>query len=129
LSALQDLRQEADYLSLDGLVALIDNRLQYSVLEINVAGHVFTTSRATIAKGNEHLQSLVLPEGRNTHLDVQGRPFVDVNPAAFQGVLQFLRLGWIPLQLTQGIDFRGDPRPMPDLLVLVGANVRSMTTK
>ena len=99
---MQDLRREADYLSVDGLVALIDARLHRCVLKINVSGTVFTTSRATIAKGSEHLQSLVLPEGHNVQLDEQGLPFIDANPAAFHGILQFLRLGWIAVNRHSG---------------------------
>ena len=89
---------------MDGLVELIDARLKpcENTVKINVAGTVFTTSRATIAKGSEHLQSLVLPEGRNVQLDEQGLPFIDVNPAAFQGILQFLRQGWILIKNLGG---------------------------
>lgn len=72
--------------------------LPHAPLKINASGTILMTTRGTLSKASQHLRSQLLPEGSSVQLDEQGIPFVDASAAAIHGMLQFLRLGWIPFK-------------------------------
>jgi hypothetical protein len=102
----QDLRREADYLSLSSLVEAIDSLVpeasawssqqasQPGIIELNVGGSIIPVARSSLeARGSPTLIGLTLREGRKKEeacIDKEGRPFLDADPGVFQGEWQLL---------------------------------------
>lgn len=61
-------------------------------MQLNVGGHLFTTSLSSIRKHPE--STLAQMVGR--HRDAQGRCFIDRDGSHFGAVLQFLRAETLP---------------------------------
>ena len=123
---LQDLRCEADFFSLSELVALIDAKLAHTPLKINASGTTLMASRESIMKASHRLQRMLLPDGDMVQLDKQGLPFVDASAAAVHGILQFLRLGWVPFTSESFEGQHGNARVGPPSVLAVSALLFSL---
>ncbi|NP_001290905.1 BTB/POZ domain-containing protein KCTD14 [Esox lucius] len=71
-----------------------------SVVQLNIGGHVFTTSLSTLRKYPDSLLASMFNSGQQTKLptDAKGRYFIDRNGTHFGAILQFLRTQRLPTE-------------------------------
>ena len=71
------------------------------VVELNVGGHLFTTTRTTLCKyGNTMLASMFAGDMTPAYVDSQGRYFIDRDGTHFATILAYLREEPIRLPLA-----------------------------
>jgi len=63
------------------------------LIEINVGGRIYTTTKTTLTTAPSMLSKMFSGEFKTGLVDSSGRPFIDRNPRAFFYVLEFLRTG------------------------------------
>lgn len=63
-----------------------------NVIEINIGGYIYKTTKLTLIKGTNFFSSLFesLDNGINTLRDSEGRIFVDRNGRIFEYILDYL---------------------------------------
>jgi hypothetical protein len=111
---MQDLRHEADYLYMEGLVGLIDAQLRdMDFVELSVADgshvqaqeHRVLAARSVLAKGSLLFRRMVFPEhtqqGYLVRLDAQGRPLVLMDPEHFDLIYYFLAQRSLPADVEE----------------------------
>jgi hypothetical protein len=83
------------------------------IVNFNVGGKVFTTTRETLVSDQDSLLAQML-DGRSTTAvrDENGAYFIDRDPDTFAAVLEFLRTGQV--FMTSGNGAGGDPKRMSE---------------
>ncbi|CAJ1066324.1 BTB/POZ domain-containing protein KCTD14 [Xyrichtys novacula] len=66
------------------------------VVQLNVGGHLFTTSLSTLKKHPDSRLAEMFSKQPKEHMDAQGRYFIDRNGSHFGAILEFLRSDWMP---------------------------------
>uniref|UniRef100_A0A8C7UHD1 BTB domain-containing protein n=1 Tax=Oncorhynchus mykiss TaxID=8022 RepID=A0A8C7UHD1_ONCMY len=71
-----------------------------SVVQLNVGGHVFTTSLSTLRKHPDSQLAFMFSSGQQSKLptDAKGRYFIDRDGTHFGAILQFLRTQRLPTE-------------------------------
>ncbi|KAG7480232.1 BTB/POZ domain-containing protein KCTD14 [Solea senegalensis] len=69
-----------------------------AVVQLNVGGHLFSTSLSTLRKHPNSKLAELFSRERKLHTDPQGRYFIDRNGSHFGAVLEFLRSEQLPTE-------------------------------
>lgn len=77
-----------------------------NVIEINIGGYIYKTTKLTLIKGTNFFSSLFesLDNGINTLRDSEGRIFVDRNGRIFEYILDYLRSDFLDINLLPQLD-------------------------
>ncbi|CAJ0591485.1 unnamed protein product [Cylicocyclus nassatus] len=93
-NSLRDLRREADFYNLPGLVDICSSKLEEyehpnhgELLKINVGGVIFETSLSTVTRAKNSVLFALVADSRQEHV------FIDRDPTHFAKVLDYLRDG------------------------------------
>ncbi|XP_033486688.2 BTB/POZ domain-containing protein KCTD14 isoform X1 [Epinephelus lanceolatus] len=73
------------------------------VVQLNVGGHLFTTSLSTLRKHPESKLAELFSKHPTLGTDAQGRYFIDRNGSNFGAILEFLRSDWLPTENIQEV--------------------------
>ncbi|KAF7650200.1 hypothetical protein LDENG_00129870 [Lucifuga dentata] len=74
-----------------------------SVVQLNVGGHMFSTSLSTLRKHPESKLAEMFSGQLKLHTDAEGRYFIDRDGSHFRAVLDFLRSDQLPTQNIQEV--------------------------
>jgi hypothetical protein len=77
--------------------------VELDVVELNVGGHIFTTTPQTLKSQPQSLLAELFAEDYPAKLDLEGRVFIDRSGEMFEEILEFLRCAarWPGQQATQ----------------------------
>ncbi|XP_034723858.1 BTB/POZ domain-containing protein KCTD14 [Etheostoma cragini] len=67
-----------------------------AVVQLNVGGHLFSTSLSTLRKHPDSLLAELFSRQPALRSDAQGRHFIDRDGSHFGSILDFLRSDWLP---------------------------------
>ncbi|KAM9359371.1 BTB/POZ domain-containing protein KCTD14 isoform 1-T1 [Symphorus nematophorus] len=76
---------------------------QSPVVQLNVGGHLFSTSLSTLRKHPDSKLAELFSGQLKLRTDAQGRYFIDRDGAHFGAILEFLRSDWLPTENIQEV--------------------------